>query len=211
MSSPASRERERLAAALEAADPQAPTLCEGWTAHDLVAHLVVREHRPDAAIGIVAPPMAGYGERVRRAYRDNNTYQQLIEKFRAGPPIWSVFAIPGVDGALNAVEFFVHAEDVRRGTGTAAPVPADEALQAVLWRRLRLSAPMLRRRAPGAITVRSDSGAELNVPGSSPAVTVSGPVGELTLFFMGRQAAAAVQVDGPAEAVAAVRGAKFGF
>lgn len=211
MSTPASRGREQLVAALESAGPEAPTLCAGWTARDLAAHLVVREHRPDAAVGIVLPLAAGYGERVRRAYRDGNSYEDLIAQFRAGPPMLSIFAIPPVESALNAVEFFVHTEDVRRGAGPAAAEPVDEDLERALWRRLTMAGPLLRRRTPAALAVRSDSGRRFDVPGPAPQVTVTGGVGELTLFFMGRGDAALVEFDGPPESVAALKAMRFGF
>ena len=41
-------EREALANLLQQSSPDAPTLCAGWTARDLVVHLVIREYRPDA-------------------------------------------------------------------------------------------------------------------------------------------------------------------
>ena len=54
MTSHSAAEREALADALASAGPDAPTLCEGWTAHDLAAHLIAREHRPDSTPGIYA-------------------------------------------------------------------------------------------------------------------------------------------------------------
>ena len=53
-----SQQRISLAELLLEVGPDAPTLCEGWTARDLVAHLVIREGRPDAAIGILGGPLA---------------------------------------------------------------------------------------------------------------------------------------------------------
>ena len=47
-------ERQDLCTLFEDLGPDVPTLCEGWTARDLAAHLVVRERRPDAALGILA-------------------------------------------------------------------------------------------------------------------------------------------------------------
>src|SRR4051812_36111592 len=56
----ARRERTALRDTLRATGPDAPTLCEGWTARDLAAHVVVREHAPIGALGIWARPLAGY-------------------------------------------------------------------------------------------------------------------------------------------------------
>lgn len=61
----AQRERAALVESLREHGPDAPTLCEGWTARDLAAHLVVRERRLDAAPGILVPQLAGYTERVQ--------------------------------------------------------------------------------------------------------------------------------------------------
>lgn len=36
--------------------PDAPTLCEGWFTRDLAAHLWIREHRLDAAVGMYSCP-----------------------------------------------------------------------------------------------------------------------------------------------------------
>ncbi|WP_461013210.1 maleylpyruvate isomerase N-terminal domain-containing protein, partial [Trueperella pyogenes] len=47
-----SDERRRLADLLLAKGPDAPTLCEGWFTRDLAAHLWIREHRLDAAVGM---------------------------------------------------------------------------------------------------------------------------------------------------------------
>ena len=59
----AARERQALADLLATVGPDAPTLCEGWHTSDLVAHLVLREGRPDAAVGILAKPVAGWTRR----------------------------------------------------------------------------------------------------------------------------------------------------
>ena len=59
-------ERLDLCALLDQTGPQAPTLCEGWATRDLAAHLVLREHRPDAGAGVMGGPLAGYTRRVQR-------------------------------------------------------------------------------------------------------------------------------------------------
>jgi uncharacterized protein (TIGR03085 family) len=61
----ANEERKALADALQAAGPDAPTLCEGWQTRDLAAHLVLRERRPDAAAGILLKPLNGYNKKVQ--------------------------------------------------------------------------------------------------------------------------------------------------
>ena len=39
---------------------KAPTLCGDWDTGDLAAHLVVRDRRPDALLGLGIPPLRGY-------------------------------------------------------------------------------------------------------------------------------------------------------
>ena len=57
-------ERSALADTLEQIGPNQPTLCTGWRTQDLLAHLVVRERRPDAAAGILIPFLAGYRSKI---------------------------------------------------------------------------------------------------------------------------------------------------
>ena len=48
-------ERAEMCDLFASVGPDAPTLCEGWNTSDLLAHLLVRERRPDAAAGIAVP------------------------------------------------------------------------------------------------------------------------------------------------------------
>ncbi|HET6969240.1 MAG TPA: TIGR03085 family protein, partial [Ornithinibacter sp.] len=61
-------ERLALCDTLLELGPEAPTLCDPWRTRDLAAHLVVRERRPDAAIGIWLPPLAGPAGRTQQHY-----------------------------------------------------------------------------------------------------------------------------------------------
>ncbi len=101
-------ERLALCALLDESGPKAPTLCEGWLTADLAAHLVLRERRPDAALGILGGPLAGYTERVQRGMSARSPYPLLVETIRTGPPRLSVYGMPGVDAKVNFAEFFVH-------------------------------------------------------------------------------------------------------
>ncbi|WP_371820931.1 maleylpyruvate isomerase family mycothiol-dependent enzyme [Tsukamurella sp. PLM1] len=65
---PARIERAALVDAARAAGPDAPTLCGEWNVRELLAHLVVREGRLDAAPGILLRPLAGYTEHVQAKY-----------------------------------------------------------------------------------------------------------------------------------------------
>jgi uncharacterized protein (TIGR03085 family) len=201
---PARAERLALCELMARLGPEAPTMCEGWQTGDLAAHLVVREHRPDAAAGIVVPPLSGYTERVRTKVRDATSFSELLERIRQGPPTWSIFGLPGMDKALNTAEYFVHHEDVRRAQPGWEPRPADPALDEFLWRRLRGTARLVMRKVPAEVTVvRPDGKTSLLTKGGKRA-RVHGPVSELVLWVFGRTEAAQVRFTGEAEAVAAL-------
>ncbi len=83
-------ERLALCALLDETGPDAPTLCEGWTTRDLAAHLVLRENRMDAGIGILGGPLAGYTRRVQRRLSEQVPFSNLVTTIRNGPPRLSV-------------------------------------------------------------------------------------------------------------------------
>src|ERR1700729_2790321 len=108
-------ERVALCALLADVGPDQPTLCAGWQTADLAAHLVLREHRPDAAAGLMGGPLARHTARAQHKLSGRTPYPMLVETIRTGPPRFSIFGIPGVDAKANFAEYFVHHEDVRRG------------------------------------------------------------------------------------------------
>ena len=151
-------ERLALCALLDETGPDAPTLCEGWTTGDMAAHLVLRERRPDAAAGVAGGPLAGYTARVQQRLKDRTPFPDLVRMIRSGPPRLSVMALPGVDERANAVEFFVHHEDVRRGAPGWEPRELGRGESDMLWRRLRLARFMLRKAPVGVELARDDIG-----------------------------------------------------
>ncbi len=210
MSTPVSRERRQLADDLVAAGPDAPTLCEGWTARDLAAHVVIRERRPDAAAGILIGALSAHTDKVQSKTAAGD-WADLVDQVRNGPPKWSPTRIDKVDRAANTIEFFVHTEDVRRAADGWSPRDLDADLADDLAAALKRSAKMLTRSAPTGVTLAPDSRDAIVAHVGEPMVTVSGPIGELVLFIYGRQDHARVEFDGPADAVAELRNAKFGI
>ncbi|MGO4754819.1 TIGR03085 family metal-binding protein, partial [Streptomyces sp. 2MCAF27] len=146
MSTHARRERLLLADLLETAGSDAPTLCEGWTTHDLAAHLVVRERRADAAAGLVLKPLAGRLDRVQAEFAAK-PHEELIQLFREGPPRMSPFAVKQVDEAANTVEFYIHAEDVRRAQPDWQPREIDPVFADALWSRIERIAKTVGRKS----------------------------------------------------------------
>ena len=204
-------ERHSLADLLADVGPDAPTLCEGWTTRDLAAHLAVRERRPDAAAGIVLPPLRGYGERIRRALTAR-PYLALVDLVRH-PPWWSPVSNPLLDGLVNPMELFIHHEDVRRARPGWRPRELSPGLEATLWSRTRTLAPLVLRRLPAAVVLRAPGYGTYPDTDSigGDAVRLIGAPGELLLFLSGRQRAARVQVDGPPALAERMRTARLGL
>ena len=206
----AQQERHRLCDLFEEVGPDVPTLCEGWSTRDLAAHLVVREHRPDAALGIIASPFARYSDNVRQEVA-RRPWEDLVRTVRNGPPRWSPTHLGALDRATNTIEFFVHHEDVRRGSGPPEPRQLEDGFDRRLWALTRRAAKLMVRKAPAGITLTLPSGESATPKSGEPQVEIIGPAGELTLFVYGRQASAQVECVGPSDAVAAVMAASFGI
>ncbi|MGW1071724.1 TIGR03085 family metal-binding protein [Streptomyces sp. NPDC002537] len=210
MSTHAQRERLLLADLLETVGPGAPTLCGGWQARDLAAHVVVRERRSDAAAGLLIKALAPRLERVQAEFAAK-PYEELLQLIRTGPPRLSPYALKQVDEAANTVEFFVHTEDVRRAQPDWTPRELDPVFADALWARLERVARMLGRKSPVGLVLRRPDGRTAVARRGAPVVTVTGGPGELTLFAFGRQTAARVELEGDENAVAKARQAELGL
>jgi uncharacterized protein (TIGR03085 family) len=203
------RERQQLADLLSEVGPDAPTLCAGWTTRDLAAHLVVRERRPDAALGAVVPALRGRTEQLRRATAAR-PYGEVVDEVRR-PPWWSPLSSPVTRGVLNRLEFFIHHEDVRRGRPGAAPRALEPEQELVLWRQVRFTAKLGLRRLDVPVLVRAPGFGELRIGTEQPRATLTGTPGELALFVSGRQGAARVDVEAAAELADRLRTARLGL
>ncbi|MDJ0385093.1 TIGR03085 family metal-binding protein [Streptomyces sp. G-G2] len=210
MSTHAKRERLLLADLLESAGPGAPTLCDGWRTRELAAHVVVRERRPDAAAGILVSALRARLDRTMAEYAAK-PYEELIQLIRNGPPKMSPYSLKQIDEAANAVEFYVHAEDVRRAQPDWSPRELDPVFSDSLWSRLEKMARLTGRRSPVGLVLRRPNGQTAVGHKGTPVVTVTGEPGELTLFCFGRQDAARVELDGEKDAVAKLTTAKLGI
>jgi uncharacterized protein (TIGR03085 family) len=211
-------ERLALCALLDETGPHAPTLCEGWTTLDLAAHLVLREHRPDASVGILGGPLAGYTRRAQETIASRTPYPELVTTIRNGPPLLSIFGLPGVDERANVVEYFVHHEDVRRAQPDWEPRELSQGLSEVLWQRLRMARFILRKAPVGIEFARDDqppgaarNGQPVRITAKAriPVVTVTGTPAELTMWALGRTGAARVRLDGGQADVQALRAASW--
>jgi uncharacterized protein (TIGR03085 family) len=191
-------ERQSFAVDFRASDPDALTLCAGWTTRHLLAHLVQRDH---ALMRNVWDQMAtkapGQERFMRRLVDDAGTpdgYAALVDTFAAGPSRRSLMG--RFDEALNLVEYVVHHEDLRRGSGPVPPRDLPAAELDEIWRRARLILKRAYRKAPVGVELAPDGGAVTQVRSGPSTVTVAGSPLELVLHAFGRRSAADVRVDG---------------
>lgn len=213
----ADSERNGLCDLMVTLGPSAPTLCEGWSVHHLAAHLRLRETDMVAAGGMFVPALAGFTERRMARLMAEVDFDVLVEEVRRGPKAPNPFAIPAVDERLNALEFFVHHEDVRRGgPNPAGPRVLTEQRDDYLWEQaISLSRMRLRRTRFGVLLQRvvdgfTDGDLAVVSTGRSP-VTVRGEAGELVLWLYGRGTAALVEFSGPDAQVEALRTKQLGI
>ena len=195
----ADRERRELADLLDRLGPAAPTLCEGWDTAHLAAHLVVRERRPDALVGLgaeqVSPTsrLATYTHRLEDRLRESAPYADVVGRLRAGPPVWSPMTWPGIGNRLNTTEFAIHHEDVRRAQPDWSPRALSRADQDALWG----AAGLLGRRAAGrrGLVLRRSDVAGVEKRYGAAGRSVEGEPLELLLWASGRRDVARVAVS----------------
>jgi uncharacterized protein (TIGR03085 family) len=196
-------ERRSFASDLRAADPDAPTLCAGWSVRHLCAHLVQREHSMLHNIWDQTTSKTPGEERfMGRLVDDAGTpdgYAALVDRFEAGPSRHSLMG--RFDEALNLVEYIVHHEDLRRGSGPVPPRDLPPAELDEIWRRARLILKRAYRKAPVGVELVPDGGPVTPVRRGPSAVTLAGSRLDLVLHAFGRRSAADVRLDGSSEGV----------
>ena len=198
-------EKPALVETLRHADPEAATLCEGWTTRHLLAHLVQREQDQLANLGdmiVRRPPgQEKYLGRLVEEARTPEGYDALVTRFAAGPVRWS--AMNWAAEPLNFTEYVIHHEDLRRGGATPADprvLPDEE--QRSIWKRLPLWARAVYRRSPVGVALATPGGDVQMVHKGTPAVILTGEPVELLLHVSGRREAARVEISGAPDAVA---------
>lgn len=183
MTTAAQRERAALADLVTGTGPDAPTLCGQWSTRDLLAHLVLRETRLDAAPGIAIAPLAGWTRRVQDGIAQRE-WRRLVADLGDGPPWWSPFRL--LDPVVNGAELFVHHEDVRRAQPGWEPRLLPASQQEALWNQVRLVARLGYRHSPVGVLLRRTSGATTTARRGPRAVTLVGEPAELLLHAFGR-------------------------
>ncbi|WP_405177339.1 TIGR03085 family metal-binding protein [Nocardia sp. NBC_01377] len=197
----AQRERRDLVETMSAVGPDAPTLCGTWTVRDLAAHLIVRERRPDASLGIMLKPFAGHLESVQNKAAAK-PFDDLLELVRTGPPLWS--PLKPIDAVANLGEMFVHHEDVRRAAPGWEPRRLDADDETTLWNMVRRMGRAAYRKSPVAVVLETQDGRQAQVKKvQGPVVTLVGAPSELVLHAFGRDQVR-IETRGEPDAVRAV-------
>lgn len=131
-------EREALIADLERLDDTAwatPSLCTGWTVHDVLAHLVNdAKTTPFSFVAQLASARFDFdalNQRGMEAERQEHP-RDTLERFRAAAGRTSSAPTPA---ATRYVEAFVHGEDIRRPLGITHTYPRAAVLEAIAHQR----------------------------------------------------------------------------
>jgi uncharacterized protein (TIGR03085 family) len=171
-------------------------------------HLVVRERRPDAMVSNLIPALAGHGEHIRLA-KAARPYSEVVWEVR-NPPWWSPLSNPLTNELANGLEFFIHHEDVRRGSPGWEPRVLDAGQRAAIWRAVKFTARIGLRRLHIPVLLRAPGLGQVTIGGDPPWATLSGDPGELALFVSGRQRASRVDVEAPPATAELLRTADLG-
>lgn len=205
---PSSSLRQLVAATATDLGPDAPTLCAPWSVRDLLAHLVVRESRPDALPGVAVPVPAL--QRHTQSVQDGvaaRDFGTLVRQVLEGPPAWWPTRLPALDRAVNTAELAIHHEDMVRAQPDWAPSDLPEEVQARLWRTLPVTGRMHYRTAPtGIVAIAPGRGrvALRRPPAGVGTVVLRGAPMELVLHAFGREDHAQLSIEGSDEDVAAL-------
>ncbi|SDL46445.1 TIGR03083 family protein [Glycomyces sambucus] len=182
-------------ALLEDAQWDAPSLCEGWTVHDVAAHLVdtARATRLGFLLSMVRARFDFDRQNARGIARERGaTPRETLARLRAAAPRTST--PPGPLGT-RLVEEVVHGEDIRRPLGIEHAYDP-EAVARALRTHLELGASMGGAKELAARVRFTATDADLAI-GEGP--EVRGSALALLLAASGRKAALS-ELDGPGTA-----------
>lgn len=205
----ARRERHALCDLALVLGEDAPTLSGDWTAKELVTHLLLREHSPIGAPGLVIGPLSHLTDReMERIGRKDFTV--LVESVRKRG--FTPFAIPVVDRAVNTLEYYVHHEDLRRAQPGWTPRELDRADESALWSALRVFGRGLVRPAGVPVRIRrTDTGAEATLRGGADPAVLAGMPSEIVMFLYGRDQHRGLSFTGPDAHIERLRSAGLGI
>lgn len=193
-------ERASLSDDLISFGPDAPTILPGWSAQELLEHLILRERRPALLIGpkVPIPAVAAWAERERGRLTGMDWAEQ-VDMFRRGPGRLS--PVRGIDGMMNTGEYFVHHEDLRRARPGWEPRGLGDPAERELWGVLKRMARLLITAEVDVTLVSPHGGLRIPARRSQGSVRVHGPASELLLWAFGRDRVSRATVEGAPESV----------
>lgn len=151
--------RHDLVTVLERVGPGLPTLCEGWNTEHMLAHLILRETRPDIAAGVVLPPLSkrteAKTEELAEELSDGHAFSDGLATFEAARPLTRRHDT--ADENVNYLEYIVHREDILRGSPEAVEMnsgrTADPEEQQKIWKALDRRAALMAKDYPDGLTL----------------------------------------------------------
>lgn len=171
-----------------------PSLCEGWTIRDVVAHLVdtAKTTWVSFAAGLIAARFDFDRQNARGVRRERGaTPTETLNAFRA---VALRTSTPPAALDTRLVEAFVHGEDVRRPLGTSGSYPPASVEQALRYQlKTAVSFGGGKQHAAGLRLVADDADFA-----AGEGLEVVGPLISLLLAVSGR-AVALADLDGPGQ------------
>ncbi len=185
---------EYLCDALAEVAPTAPTLCEGWDAHDLAVHIWVIKHDPLSWPGIVVPVLEGTTRRRAERLSQRWSYEGLITTLRQESGSIASMPFDRFEGHRHGLgEYYIHTEDVVRVNDLPRRTQTAETEDA-LWLRARTAGRQLWGRGGEAVRFEAPDREPFTIGRGDPLTRVSGLPSEAILWIYGRQDAADVEV-----------------
>jgi len=196
-------ERLGLVEVFRSLGPSAPTLCEGWRTADLLAHLVLRERKPVAALGILVPSLSARTEQMTLELASD--FEANIRLFESGPPSWNPMRY--LDALVNGSEMLIHHEDVLRAQPEWKPRVLSAQAQQEARRILRGAAQLMTRGAK--VKVRPDPAGALTPANGE--VVIRGDEVDILLRISGRSTNVHVTILGAARDVQLFENSRLGI
>ncbi|MFI9779365.1 maleylpyruvate isomerase family mycothiol-dependent enzyme [Streptomyces sp. NPDC051956] len=169
-----------------------PSLCDGWTVHDVLAHLIdtARTTRLSFVKDLALARFDFHRQNTRGVERERrSTPQETLERFRQ---VASRTSTPPAPLDSRLVEEVVHGEDIRRPLGLTRTYPPQAVVRSL---RLQTRTPASFGGAKELLTRLRLRATDTDLTlGTGPEVT--GPALSLLLAVMGRRAALA-DLHGP--------------
>ncbi|MGO1384420.1 MAG: TIGR03085 family metal-binding protein [Arachnia sp.] len=190
----AKRQRALICDLLLELGPDAPTLNEGWKTQDLAAHLWIREHKPQAMLGMFVKKYEAFTERVQTNAVATHGYTALVERLRT-----PALMVRPVDAVMNGAEFFIHHMDVLRANDRDQTLSSHD--EDSLRAPLKMFAAKVAKGYGDRLVLDSNDGKQLELGRGTRPVHVIGKPSELILFVSGRTEDAKVDLVGEPEAV----------